>query len=65
MGGAALRLNLNPFEAFVSNRYGKFGRLRDDTTVCTPFGDKRLSADAGVLFVHHARDHQAPSRQAT
>ena len=62
--GAPLGFDLDPLEAFVRDGYLQIGRLGDDGRVGAPAADQRVGADAGVLLVHDAGDHQLAGRES-
>ena len=64
MRGAAFGFNLHPLEALVRHRDGQVGGLGDDGGVGSPPGDQRFSADARVLFVGDAGNHELAGGEA-
>ena len=62
--GPAFGFNLDPLEALVRDRDGEIGRFGHHGAISPPPGDQRVGADAGVLFINDAGDHQAAGVEA-
>ena len=65
MSGAAFSFNLDPLEALVRDRHLQIGGLGDHGAIRAPARDQRIGADAGVLFINDARNHEATGVEST